>query len=630
MIWEKSSHYLLPKFGFAFGCSCSILQLRHSKYFRGSPLTWEETKKWAEHVKTNGIQQFINLYKRLQHRQGDCLKWGDEVEYIIVRFDHSSKNTSVSLRANEVLPILRQPENDHPESVKSLWRPEYASYMVEGTPGKPYGALPAHLNIVEANMTARRKEAQQQLPLDETVLSIANFPRLGCPGFTYPVFNPKPESSVSRSLFFPDEAIFQGHPRFTTLTRNIRSRRGSKIDIQVPIFKDVNTPSPFIEEGVDEQKPDHIYMDAMGFGMGCCCLQVTFQACNISEARTLYDNLAPLCPIMLALTAATPFFRGHIADVDCRWNVISGSVDCRQPSERERIRKSRYDSIDSYLSEDGAEFNDIPIVYEEEHYKALLEGGIDPLLAQHVAHLFIRDPVSLFSEKIHQDNLKDSDHFENIQSTNWQTMRFKPPPPESSIGWRVEFRPCEVQLTDFENAAVVCFIVLLTRVVLSYKLCFLMPMSKVDENMARAQKKNAVLDEKFWFRNDIRNKDKKEYSLMTVSEIINGKDDFPGLISLIQTYLNSMDVDADSQCTLQKYLCLISKRARGELDTAAKWLRDFATSHPGYKKDSVITEEINYDLMCRISSLPVDPCPNLLGTLYGSKTTEDVPDILTK
>lgn len=23
--------------------------------------------------------------------------------------------------------------------------------------------------------------------------------------------------------------------------------------------------------------PDHIYMDAMGFGMGCCCLQLTFQ-----------------------------------------------------------------------------------------------------------------------------------------------------------------------------------------------------------------------------------------------------------------------------------------------------------------------------------------------------------------
>lgn len=58
-------------------------------------------------------------------------------------------------------------------------------------------------------------------------------------------------------------------------------------------------------------------------------------------------------------------------------------------------------------------------------------------------------------------------------------MRFKPPPPNSPIGWRVEFRPCEAQLTDFENAAYVCFVVLLTRVILSYRLNFVMPISKV-------------------------------------------------------------------------------------------------------------------------------------------------------
>lgn len=121
----------------------------------------------------------------------------------------------------------------------------------------------------------------------------------------------------------------------------------------------------------------------------------------------------------------------------------------------------------------------MPLVYDEENYQRLRDGGIDHLLAQHVAHLFIRDSVSLFSEKVHQNDLEDTDHFENIQSTNWQTMRFKPPPPNSPIGWRVEFRPCEIQLTDFENAAIVCFVVLLTRVILSYQLNFLIPISKV-------------------------------------------------------------------------------------------------------------------------------------------------------
>lgn len=48
---------------------------------------------------------------------------------------------------------------------------------------------------------------------------------------------------------------------------------------------------------------DHIYMDAMGFGMGCSCLQLTFQACNVGEARRLYDALVPLAPIMVVQTS---------------------------------------------------------------------------------------------------------------------------------------------------------------------------------------------------------------------------------------------------------------------------------------------------------------------------------------
>ena len=44
--------------------------------------------------------------------------------------------------------------------------------------------------------------------------------------------------------------------------------------------------------------------------------------------------------------------------------------------------------------------------------------GIDHALAQHIAHLFIRDPVSLFSEKINQDDSQDTDHFEVSHFSN--------------------------------------------------------------------------------------------------------------------------------------------------------------------------------------------------------------------
>lgn len=60
-----------------------------------------------------------------------------------------------------------------------------------------------------------------------------------------------------------------------------------------------------------------------------------------------------------------------------------------------------------------------------------------------------------------------------------------------------------MQISDFENAAVCCFVVLLTRSILSYKWNLLMPISKVDENMKRAQKRDAVRTQKFWWRKDI-------------------------------------------------------------------------------------------------------------------------------
>lgn len=45
---------------------------------------------------------------------------------------------------------------------------------------------------------------------------------------------------------------------------------------------------------------------------------------------------------------------------------------------------------------------------------------------------------------------------QNLQSTNWQTMRFKPPPPNSEIGWRVEFRPMEVLIRYYTFILTCC------------------------------------------------------------------------------------------------------------------------------------------------------------------------------
>lgn len=37
---------------------------------------------------------------------------------------------------------------------------------------------------------------------------------------------------------------------------------------------------------------------------------------------------------MMALSAATPAIRGYLLDTDCRWDIISASVDDRTEEER--------------------------------------------------------------------------------------------------------------------------------------------------------------------------------------------------------------------------------------------------------------------------------------------------------
>lgn len=91
---------------------------------------------------------------------------------------------------------------------------------------------------------------------------------------------------------------------------------------------------------------------------------------------------------------------------------------------------------------------------------------------------------------------------------------------------------------------------------------------------------------------------------MTINEIMNGSPDgFVGLIPLIESYLDTVNVDVVTRCALARYLSLVGKRASGELQTGATWIREFVRSHPDYKKDSVISEKINYDLMKLVEKL---------------------------
>ena len=71
----------------------------------GHPLSWEETKALADHVRKHGVQQFIHLYRKLETRKGDVLKWGDEVEYVLVKMDKKKKTCKLLLKDVKPTPL---------------------------------------------------------------------------------------------------------------------------------------------------------------------------------------------------------------------------------------------------------------------------------------------------------------------------------------------------------------------------------------------------------------------------------------------------------------------------------------------------------------------------------------------
>lgn len=896
------------------------LNLRMGLLKVGTPKTWGDSKKDLKYIREAGVRQFVSTYNRVKDLKGDELLWGDEIEYGVFHVDPDNKKIKLSLRAKEIMDELNRKESVYSQVVEGCnWVPEYGAWMVEATPNRPYTGYTTDLLRVERNMRLRRKRILTVLNENEISPTVSTFPLLGALGEEGSVPATPVGGPVTESEYIGD-GIINPHPRFGTLTTNIRQRRGSKVNIRVPLFRDRKTPEyegfdaplgdvdgccgsdsqqlwrygkgdysqekygrekivvgcskssrdeendlqtandmatlekwlvdvqcegcrglfyrsapgtivpdadwprngdivvgyeltntpgwirlqngyylpmhsddnkvKFLHKVSSRAQPSNaemkrigastplfrtqsvekdkvmslldgdlqlngatataiaepttqaetasvpkgganeetvrqaIHMDAMAFGMGCCCLQITFQATDLEESRFIYDQLAVLAPVMMALTASTPLLRGRIADTDCRWGIISESVDDRTLAERgredpnapydclntggkRRIYKSRYDSVSTYIyqgalymedeynskKKNGLSnrvlniYNDIPVPIDEASYQQLREAGIDPALAQHVAHLFIRDPLVVFSGAVEEvDDETQTEHFESIQSTNWQSIRWKPPPPRNSpndphIGWRTEFRSMEIQLTDFENAAFTVFIVLLTRVILTFDLNFYIPMSRVDANMQRAHSRNAAAKGKFFFRRHLApleegddgygvkyasmfsraangdsqvdtsppgspkvegddavsrqrraapcapgSEEENAFEEMTMAEIMNGKGDYyPGLIPLVLAYLDHINCDRVTMERITMYLHFIEQRANGELVTPATWQRNFVRNHPAYKGDSVVSDEIAFDLMqaCKDIGEGKLHVPELLGDFKIDPITKD-------
>lgn len=552
----------------------------------GNTLSWQETSQIAEALKESGISQLIKNYRKFSSIESAPFKWGYEIEYCTVKFDRKTHTVSPLCIADDAIPALN--------SVMASWNPEYASFMIETIPEKPFESNYSGAEVL-SSMLERRAAIKELLKtnysdVDAAALTMGSFPVLGAGEIKAEKKNTPPLCPYSLSRFVPTEMI-AGHPRFKTLTNNIVCRRNEKpVDIRIPVFVDAKT-DPSLHE---------IYMDAMAFGMGCCCLQVTTQLSSAEEAAFIYDQLLAFGPIALALTAASPIFRGFLADVDSRWDVISMATDDRTDHEKTFIFKPRYASASLYVSRNSTEsLNDLSLPINYHAFERLTtETDMPKTLARHFSYLFIRDPLVAYQgvdyddPSMHDGSIINS--FENIQTSNWNSIRFKIPPPEynGSIGWRVEFRPMEVQPSDEENTAFSLLIIALIQTLVALRkqsneqsFDMRIPVSLVDSNYATAQRRNACQMGKFWFRQQL----DRPVELLAIRDII--CDENNGILALIKRTIPQF------WNSNEEFFELIHKRATGEQPTPASRIRSFVANHAAYQSDSIVSSEIAYDLL---------------------------------
>lgn len=341
-----------------------------------------------------------------------------------------------------------------------------------------------------------------------------------------------------------------------------------------------------------------------------------------------------------------------LSERDLRWNLLQDTSDSRKREEKDpkspyHVPKSRWSGVNHYLSNHpnfvGKKLDDTKKHnVRKEFLDKLKDAGLPDRLAYHYAYLCSQDPLIVLQGHTEYDE-NSTDHFEILNSTAWPSIRFKPPPElNSDIGWRVEFRTLDVQITDYENAAMVVLINLLVKILTHFEIDASLPISLCDINLERANMKDALTKQKFWFRRNIVNKDSdytqskglhqkwkfnqneefsssdetmdseeekdsgtSNYVEMTVADILEGNPAIGnvGLIQLFNEYMDLNDFSEEEKHFHTAMLDFLRKRARGEIKTGARWIRNFVMKHPAYQRDSIINGEIAYDLVREIGEL---------------------------
>lgn len=71
-------------------------------------LEYNEYRDHLDHFRKKAVTELINNYNINKSRCNEPFKWGDEMEYTIVKFDHENKKVYLLLKAKEFFENLEK------------------------------------------------------------------------------------------------------------------------------------------------------------------------------------------------------------------------------------------------------------------------------------------------------------------------------------------------------------------------------------------------------------------------------------------------------------------------------------------------------------------------------------------
>lgn len=76
-----------------------------------------------------------------------------------------------------------------------------------------------------------------------------------------------------------------------------------------------------------------------------------------------------------------------------------------------------------------------------------------------------------------------------------------------------------------------------------------------------------------------------------------------GLIELCDTFMQNNSWTANQITRTHIYLEFLAARSKGKVPTGARFMRNFVHAHPQYKQDSILSDEVMYDLCSMVTTL---------------------------